>query len=203
MSTTSETADGPTRECKHPNCSTIGRVWEFHHGKFCSNECETRQNAREAVLASIEYDHTVCYTCFRTLKRLIEPKPDFEFTERGHGWTLDEDGEPTLVFYSQEITRQAAEGRQYLTPPAGKGEKQRRANVGQGLTDEVVTGTICEACGQTDHREHHALLAGRKAIGRLVTRIQTLKDTSVDPHRLHREHATHGDVELAVGRALE
>jgi hypothetical protein len=203
MSTTSETADGPTRECKHPNCSTIGRVWEFHHGKFCSNECETRQDAREAGLADFERDHAVCYTCFRTLKRLIEPKDDFKFDERGHGWTLDEDGEPTLVFYSQEITRQAATGREYLEPPAGKGEKQLWANATQELTDTVVTGTICEACGQTDHREHDPLLAGRQAIGRLVARIEDLEDTSVDVHRLHREHATHGDVELAVGRALE
>jgi len=203
MSTTSETADGPTRECRHPNCSTIGHIWEFHHGKFCSNECETRQDARDAGLANLERDHTVCYTCFRTLKRLIEPKDDFKFDERGHGWTLDEDGEPTLVFYSQEITRQAATGREYLTHTATKGEKQRRANAGQDLTDEVTTGTICEACGQTDHRGHDPLLAGREAIGRLVGRIQDLEDTSVDVHRLHREHAAHGDVELAVGRALD
>jgi hypothetical protein len=204
MPTTSETdsSSGTTRECKHPDCSTLGHVWEFHHGKFCSTECETRQDAREAVLAGLQHDHTVCYTCVRTQKQLIEPKPDFEFTERGHGWTFDENGEPTLQYYGQEVTREAAVGRQYLEPPADKGEKQRRTD-GDELAKEVVTGTICEDCGQTDHRIHDPLLADRAAIGRLVARIKALDEVAVDPHQLHREYAAHADLELAVGRALQ
>jgi hypothetical protein len=190
----SATPDQPSRECQHPECSTVGPKWEFHHGKYCSNKCEVRDEGRDA-LARFRYDHCLCFTCFRDLKTLNPPKPDFEFTENGHGWTFDEDGEPTLQYYSQEVTRQAATGRQFLTPSAGKGEKQRE--------DDVITGTICEACGQTSHTIHDPLISSREAIGRLVSLLQDADDLVVDVEVLHRIYADTDDLEFAVGRALQ
>lgn len=189
MSTSTST---PSRECQHPECDTLGKEWEFHHGRYCSNECEVRHEGRQK-LAGLKYDHQRCFTCFRLLKDLNPPKPDFEFTERGHGWTFDEDGEPTLQFYSQEVTRSAAMGFQFLTGNATKGEKQRG--------DRVITGTICERCGATDHTDHDPTLASREAIGRLVATLVE-EETDINVEQLHREYAATEDLELATGRAL-
>jgi len=184
----------PTVECRYHDCDAIGRKWELHHGKFCSNVCELKHRGHEA-LSRIIYDHTRCLTCFRQLKTINEPKPDFEFTENGHGWTIDEDGNPTLEYYDQEVTRQAACGFQFLTEFADKGEKAHG--------DRVITGTICDHCGNTDHTHHDTALADREAIGRLVALLADEDDLVVDVHELHRVYERHPDLELAVGIALQ
>jgi hypothetical protein len=189
MSTTNST---PTVECHYPECETLGKHWEFRHGQYCSTDCEHRHDGRQQ-LRKLMYDHCRCFTCFRELKTINPPKPDFEFTERGHGWTLDDDGEPRLQFYSQEVTRQAATGFQFLTEHSTKGEKQRG--------DAVITGTIC-SCGNTDHTHHDETLANRAAIGRLVTRLADADDIVFDIETLHRVYDRTSDLDLAVGRSL-
>jgi hypothetical protein len=179
-------------ECRHPDCTEHGRKWNFQ-GKYCSNKCEVRHEGR-GQLESLIYDHCRCFTCFRELKTVNPPKPDFEFTANGHGWTRDEDGEFTLEYYSQEVTRQAATGFQFLSEAATKGEKQRG--------DRVITGTICDACGNTSHTHHDPALADEAAIGRLVSLLDADDDVTFDAETLHREYAATDDVELAVGRAL-
>jgi len=188
----STTRDTPTVECDHPSCSTIGKRWEFQSG-YCSTRCVVKDKGREQ-LASLIYDHTRCFSCFRRLKTINPPKPDFEFTERGHGWTRDEDGSTTLQFYDQEVTRQAAVGFQFPTQHSGKGEKQ--------LDDRVITGTICDACGNTDHTHHDPVLTDRQAIGRLVSLLADKDDVAFDRETLHREYESTDDLELAVGKAL-
>lgn len=184
----------PTRiQCKYHDCSEHGYNWEFHHGKYCSNVCETKHRGRRA-LKDCRYDHTRCFTCLRPLKSIEPPKPDWEFTENGHGWTRGDDGEFTLEYYDQTVTQSAAVGWQYRTEYAGDGEKQRF-----GM---IVTGVICESCGNTDHSHHEACLADRTAIGRLVTLLLDLDDWRVDPHRLHREYEATRDIDLAAGRAV-
>lgn len=195
-SSTSDSGEprGPSRECQHPDCDEVAPKWELHHGKYCSNRCETRHAGRQE-LARYRYDHTRCYTCFRELKTILEPKPDFEFTERGHGWTRNADGEITLEYYSQEVTRSAACGTQFLTPNAGKGEKQRG--------EQVVTGTICARCGNTDHREHLPVIASPAAIGRLASLLEARDDIVIDVETLHRAYRETRDLEYAVGSALQ
>lgn len=191
MSTTPTTTP-PTVECRAPDCTTLDKKWTFHHGKFCSTECETKHAGREAI-SQFKFDHTRCFTCFRQLKEIEPPKPDFEFTERGHGWTLDDEGEPTLEFYSQEQTRDAACGFQYPTEHAGTGEKTR--------PHQIVTGTICGYCGNTDHTDHYATLADRAAIGRLASLLAAEDDLVIDVHELHRVYEATQDVDLAAGIA--
>ncbi|WP_135807344.1 hypothetical protein [Halorussus marinus] len=188
-----ETQSPTTVECKHPECSEIGNHWEFRHGSYCSTDCELRHEGRQ-VLRKLMYDHCRCFTCFRELKTVNPPKPDFEFTEDGHGWTLDENGDPTLQYYSQEVTRSAATGFQFLTENAGKGEKQRG--------DTVITGTICSKCGNTDHAHHDPVLAGRQAIGRLAALLDGDDDVVFDAEVLHRVYQRRDDLLLAVGLAL-
>lgn len=184
----------PRVECQYHECAEHGRTWEFHHGKYCRTRCEVKARGRRA-LRSCRYDHTLCFTCLRPLKSIEPPKPDFEFTERGHEWTRGEDGEPTLEYYSQEVTRDAACGWQYRTQWAGNGEKHRF-----GM---IVTGVICSNCGNTDHSHHEACLADRDAIGRLVTRLYDADDYTVtSEHELHREYEATRDIDLAVGRAV-
>jgi len=183
----------PSQECKHPDCTTLCKKWEFDDGRYCSTECRVRHEGRQK-LAGLKYDHQRCFTCFRFLKDINPPKPDFEFTERGHGWAFDEDGEPTLEFYSQEVTRSAAMGFQFLTGNAIKGEKQRG--------DRVITGTICERCGATDHTDHDPTLGDREAIGRLVSTL-IAEEVEFDIEQLHREYTATDDLELAMGRALD
>lgn len=190
----STTSTPPTVECHHPDCTAIGRKWELHHGKYCSNVCELKHTGREK-LARFIYDHTLCYTCFQPLKTIEPPKPDFEFTERGHGWTRDDDGNPKLQFYSQEVTRDAACGFQHLTEHADKGEMAR--------DNRVITGTICDHCGNTDHTHHDPTLADRAAIGRLSTLLLDADDLAVDVHELHRVYERYPDLDLAVGIALQ
>lgn len=191
---TESSREVPTVECKYPDCGILGRQWEFHHGRFCSRGCETRNAGRDA-LSGIQFDHKLCFTCFRILKEVEPAKPDFEFTERGHGWTLDEDGEPRLQYYSQEVTRDAATGFQYLTKYAGKGEKER--------DDMVITGTICDHCGNTDHRHHISDLADESAIERLVTLLDDRSEESIDAETLRVVYAYTKDIDLAVGSAIE
>jgi len=180
-------------ECKYPDCDKFGKVWEFRDGKYCSSECDVRHQGRQE-LNDLKHDHRLCYTCFRVLKTINPPKPDFEFIENGHGWTFDEDGNPTLQYYSQEVTRTAATGFQFRTEHATIGQKQRG--------DQVTGGTICRRCGNTDHTAHLPVLADRASIGRLVNHLAASEDTEIDPHILHREYDRHYDLDLAVGRAL-
>lgn len=188
-----DTETQPARvECRYHGCSEHGNKWEFRDGKYCGTECETKARGREA-LKSCRYDHTLCFTCLQPMKDIEPPKPDFEFVENGHGWTRDEEtGEPTLEYYSQTVTADAACGWQHRTQWTDDGEKQRF-----GL---IVTGVICGACGNTDHSHHEACLADRDAIGRLVSLLVELDDWSVDVHTLHREYENTRDVDLAVGR---
>jgi hypothetical protein len=190
--------DSPTVECHYPDCDTFGPHWKFRHGRYCRTDCEHRHDGRKK-LARFRYDHCRCFSCFRELKTVNPPKPDFEFTENGHGWTLDpETREPRLQYYGQDVSRQAATGFQFETEHATKGEKQR--SNGDGTA--VRTGTICRACGNTDHTSHDSLLADHEAIGRLVTLLDEADDIVFDPGLLHRVyHHTH-DLDLAVGRAL-
>jgi len=182
-----------TVKCRFAGCDAIGNRWEFHHGRYCSNKCETRSDGRE-VLAKFKHDHCRCFSCFRELKTINPPKPDFEFTENGHGWTIDEDGEPTLEYYSQEVTRSAATGFQFQTEHATVGQKSRG--------ERVITGTICLQCGNTDHTAHIPTLADRAAIDRLVDLLAGEDDVAFDIETLHREYEDTRDLDLAVGRAL-
>lgn len=191
MSTTKSTTT--TVECQSPDCEELGRHWEFRDGRYCSTDCEHRHDGRD-VLRKLMYDHCRCFTCFRELKTINPPKPDFEFTENGHGWTLDDDGNPRLQYYSQEVTRSAATGFQFSTEHSTKGEKQRG--------ETVVTGTICNQCGNTDHTHHDPVLADRSAIGRLVALLDSAADVAFDAETLHRVYEATGDLDLAVGRAL-
>jgi len=197
MSTTDKSQRDPSLECAYSQCEEFGRKWEMRvvdGTAYCSTACETRSEGREA-LARFIYDHALCTTCFRQLKDIEPPKPDFEFTENGHGWTLDGDGEPTLEYYNQDVSRSAATGWQSLTGNATKGERSRE--------DRVITGTICDRCGNTDHTHHNTTLATRAAIGRLVALFDDVDSVVIDEHQLHREYETTRDLELAVGRALE
>lgn len=196
MSTTSD--QNTAVECRYPGCDAVGRKWEFE--EFCTTKCETKHEGYR-TLASIRFDHCICATCFTDLKTTNPPKPDFEFVENGHGWTRDRDGTVRLQFYSQEETRRAATGFQFLTPSAGKGEKQARAT--DGVRDRVITGTICDDCGNTDHTHHDPALATRSAIGRLVTRLDGRDDLVVDAEQLHRVYDRTGDLDLAVGESLD
>lgn len=182
-----------TTECKYPGCNETGYHGHFHHGKYCSNECETKHEGREA-LARFKYNHTICFTCFRELKEIEPPKPDFEFVERGHGWTRNADGEITLQFYNQEVTREAACGFEHPTRYADTGEKER--------PNQIITGTICGHCGNTDHTDHYPLLAGRASIGRLVALLNGKDDVAFDIETLHRVYEATEAIDLAVGEAL-
>lgn len=184
----------PTRiQCKYHDCSEHGYKWAFHHGKYCSNTCETKHRGHQAI-KDWRRSHTRCFTCMRRLKTIEPAKPDFEFTERGHGWTRREDGEFKLEFYDQSVTADAACGWQYRTEHAGNGEKRRF-----GM---IVTGVICSSCGNTEHSHHETILADRDAIGRLVTLLMELDGWRVDPHVLHREYEKERDIDLAAGRAV-
>lgn len=191
MSTSNQTTT--TVECRYPNCDTVGKHWKFRDGRYCSTDCDVRHDGL-VILRTLKYDHCHCFTCFRELKTVNPPKPDFEFTEKGHAWTRDEDGNPSLEFYDQEVSRQAAVGFQFPTEHSTTGEKQRG--------EAVVTGTICNRCGNTDHTHHDQTLADHEAIARLARLLGVRDDIVVDPEGLHREYAHTQDLPLAVGRAL-
>lgn len=193
MSTASES--GPSVECHYPGCDEYGPVWEYHHGKYCSTACETRHDGRQA-LAGLYYDHAVCATCFRDLKTFIDPKDDDAFIECGSGWTRDADGRVTLEVYRQDETRKAAIGCEFLTPDATKGEKHPRNS------NRVITGTICNSCGNTDHTHHDTILSTTGAIERLIDRLQADDDVTLNPVQLCIVYSATQDLDLAVGRAL-
>jgi|GEM_PF-4367273 len=55
--------DGP----RDPNASVAG--------SYCSTECYYRDKG-EGILSELEHDHTVCSTCFATLKEIETPRQD-------------------------------------------------------------------------------------------------------------------------------
>lgn len=192
MSTSSESDGSPTVQCKYAHCDNYGLLRHYHHGKYCSNECEWRSQGRSALLDIL--DHTICGTCFRVLKTVEPPKDDDAFDWEGHRYTLDEEGNVEYLYYDQTESRRSAIGFQHRTPNAETGEKQRG--------DRVVTGTVCK-CGVTGTRDHHATLTDRQDISRLYNdHIRPSEDISVDPETLHRVYEQTNDLELAVGKAL-
>lgn len=190
MSSTATSTEQRVVECHAPDCETVKREWEFRKGKFCNETCETKA-AGHAALADYIYDHTVCGTCFRDLKEIEKPKPEKAFEHTDTGWTYDDRGRVRLQYIDQTESRAAAVGFQYRTEHGSIGEKQRSAR--------VVTGTVCNRCGNTDHWHHEPLLSDPADIERLADRLAD----AVDPHRLHVEYIDTQDLDLAVGRALQ
>lgn len=189
----SATSRAPTVECKHPDCTELGKVWEFHHGKYCCNRCEIRHDGRQAI-SQWKYDHSVCATCWRTLKTFNPAPPESEFDEDGWGWTRDDQGRITLEQYGQQHTADAACGFEYPTPSADFGEKERNR--------WIYTGIIC-VCGQTQHTCHDPVIADSDAIDRLIARFRGSDDWTVEADTLHTEYRdSDGDLELAVGKAV-
>lgn len=180
-------------QCHAPDCEESGNKWRFWSGKYCSERCETIASGRHALQEVL--DHTVCGTCFHSLKEVEKPKPHWEFCVRGHAWTIDEDGDPDYKFFDQTESRAAAVGFQYLTEHADVGEKQRGAR--------VVTGTVCGECGGGSY-DHHEILTTHDDIARLVDKhLRPSDDVHVDAATLHRVYASTEHLDLAVGQALE
>ncbi|ELY91461.1 hypothetical protein [Natrialba taiwanensis] len=182
-----------TVECEYPNCEEIGKVWEFHHGDYCSNKCELKHEGRKE-LGGIKFDHCRCFTCMTELKEIVPPKPDHAFDVSGVGWYTDpETGTVHIERFGQEVTREAAVGFQHKTPSAGFGEKEHN--------ERVVTGTVCDNCGNTDHTAHVSYLANQHSV---VTRVVSLlEDVEFSVQEFHREYVRTDDIELALGKALE
>ena len=185
-----------TVECKFPDCDTVDPIWKFHHGKYCSTECELRHDGQKA-LAPWKYSHTRCFTCLNRLKEIEPPKPDSQFVETGTGWAWDEEfGCFTLERYDQEVTRTCAVGYQHLTPEAGVGEKD--------VGPKVATGAVCDVCGNTDHTAHHSFLVDtHPTAGRIADYLQEESDRTFCIQTLHRAYAETDDLELAVGKAID
>lgn len=194
----------PVVECRGPQCKSVGRVRHFHHGKFCSNECEYRHRGRQA-LAALKYSHTVCFSCFSELKTIVSPKPDLEFRESGSELTYNADEDRIEVLrYGQEITRESACGYQYRTPQATIDEKPAKHG--------MITGTICAECGSASHAEHIALLPelvgtdAHRLAGHIVNYLaddETDNDGDTpNPETLHRVYRATGNIEQAAGAAL-
>lgn len=192
-STDQSTRSSPVVKCHAPDCEEHGEQWQFRDGRYCGTACEQRHRGRTALLNVL--DHTVCGTCFETLKEVENPKPDFEFNTRGHAWTVDEDGTVEYQFFDQTESREAAVGFQYTTEHATTGEKSRRGR--------VVTGVVCAECGGGSHRDHNEILATHTDIARLVNDyLRPHEDVHVDVEILHREYEATDELALAVGRAL-
>lgn len=196
-----------TVKCKGPDCDTTGYHGHFHHGEYCSERCAYR-HAGADLLKSIKRDHCRCFTCFRQLKQIEEP-PEYKNLDYSDGaYTYDEDGSVTYQRISQEVTFRALCGFQYRTEHATTGEIQHG--------DQIVTGTICDNCGATDHADHEPTLAGGAAIERLFALLVTEEDvhldadsravddgdTILDTEAFAWAYAVSGDPLLATGWAL-
>ena len=181
-------------ECGRPDCTRSGRPWDFQKG-YCSVE-HWHQDVGRKALSGLKYSHTRCFTCLSILKEIQPPKPKFEFRESGAELTYNADRDIIeTVRYGQEKTRQAACGYQHLTPEATIGEK----NVGP----KIVTGTICDECGSTDHTEHIATVAGGHRTAALaVEYLDDEDEDDFDGEVLHRRYAETDDIELATGAAI-
>ena len=185
-------------ECHGPGCKRAGHVWTYHHGKYCSNECQARAKGRRA-LSGLKYKHTRCFTCLAELKDIEPPKPDYEFTERGVELTYDAEKDILdWVQYRQTYSRKAACGYQSLRPEAGIGEKPAGP-----LT---VTGAVCDECGNATHVHHIAMLADGHRTAALIGEYLADEDEGdehdFDTELLHRRYAETGDIELAAGVAI-
>ncbi|GAA0200138.1 hypothetical protein GCM10009000_012740 [Halobacterium noricense] len=196
MSKTQSTTSKSTAsiECQNPDCETHGKVWEFHHGAYCSNECEHKHESYKH-LRKLKHDHTVCYSCFTQLKTIEPPKPDHAFDVTGTGWSWDPENEWWfLERYGQEITKEMAVGFQHRTPEADVGEKQ--------LKNLITTGTICDSCGNCNHTVHIPYLEDdHTVIGRVITRLD-IDLTIPQIHHFHREYRATQDLALALGRVI-
>ena len=182
-----------TVECEYPECDETGKKWEFQ-GEYCSSKCELKHEGREK-LGGLVFDHCTCFTCGSELKEIEPPKPDHAFDVTGTGWYYDpEEDLVTLERFSQEETRTAAVGFQYKTPNATFGEKEHN--------ERVVTGTVCENCGNTDHTAHIPFLVDTHQAAGFVASYLVEGETEFDPETLHRSYSETEDMELAVGKAL-
>lgn len=190
-------ASQPVVECQGPDCNAVGREWQYHHGKYCSNECEHRGRGRKA-LSSLRSDHTRCFSCQASLKEIEPPKPPKLFTESGVEITYNADEDRIEALrYGQEVTSGVACGYQHTLPDSAIGEKDIR--------HKTVTGVVCGNCGSADHRQHIAFIAdGHRTAAAIVEYLDEENDDVDDFDRevLHREYAATDDIELATGAAI-
>jgi len=184
-----------SKECEHPNCDDVNQIWEMHHGKYCSNDCEVKHAGRQA-LGGLKFDHTHCFTCGSQLKEIAPPKPDHAFDVTGTGWTWDFEHDCwSLIRYDQEESRKSAVGFEHKTPNAGFGEKEHN--------ERTVTGTVCDNCGNTDHTAHVPYLVETHTAAGFVSSYLIEEEVEFCVETLHREYVETEDIELATGRALE
>lgn len=184
-------------ECHGPECKRAGPTWQFHHGVFCSDECEARAKGRQA-LSDLRSSHAHCFTCFAQLKDIEDPKPDWEFTEKGVELTYNaEDDYLEWVQYRQEHTRKAACGYQDLRPEADIGSK----TVAQGR--KTISAAVCGECGNTQHYQHIAMIAdGHRTAALTAAYLNDEDEHEFDTELLHRRYVATGDIELATGEAI-
>jgi hypothetical protein len=126
---------------------------------YCSIRCKYRALAR-SLLATLRYDHRFCANCYRQIRDVEPPKPDYEFTGR------------------QQETKKAAVGFATPTQHTIRGVDKRDAGI--GLTDAARyrARAICE-CGATHHLTVERPVSKQTALayGRhLADSIRALRD---------------------------
>ena len=150
-------------ECDH--CGDYHPSHTFYDAAMCSLECRRKADA-ESILNELEHDHTVCGTCFCSLKVIEKPPqraPDVavgyqyrtQHAARGEkSPSKDPDVEPDTPSLAQQVyayevqDEDADEIREYYP-----GRKFDYANEPESVSanDPVWTGTICAECGNTEH----------------------------------------------------
>lgn len=171
-------------QCKNPLCGRYGKRWEFIENQFCTHACSIEADGMKA-LSKLKYDHRICYTCGAKLKSVYRPEGDV----RGLGHETDVYNQPPDNFIGVQSDR----------PDATWGEKAHPKD------DRYVrTGSICDYCGNTDHKErideiwydypdHYA--------ERLLTLLEDDTDEAVD-REIFWEQYDRENFEYAVGKAV-
>lgn len=179
-----------TQCCDQHDCTETYRMGTGERG-YCSLECWSYATASQ-LLESVQRDHRWCANCFRRLRTVTPPPPEWHFGG------------------DQAVTREAVIGWAVPEPHTveADGERLQASSIpGEGLraTDQTTRRNIC-SCGVTHHgtieRSTLSKSACRQHATRLAEAITARQELGLHQHEIDPPALRYAVSELKSTRDL-
>lgn len=118
-----QTTRAKTDRCALPECRDTFSVLNAVEGSYCSRDCYDRHRGRK-LLRNIRHDHRFCWSCWKSKKTLEQPTEEYRnrhFQRSESKLTRTADGDLEVERVGQEVSRDAVVGHEHHTRHVRRG----------------------------------------------------------------------------------